>query len=152
MIARPVSRFKPPAAVLLIELVQHAAPLCPGHAGLDLRERSLGARQDRGMVGERYAKRVGSRRDVAPVSPCRSGHRPGLHRLTLPRRHRAGRIASHGYATVRMSAHGREIERRDVIHHRTGQWRDGCVHQNTPTASRRRPTVIRSRAFFWTRF
>jgi hypothetical protein len=39
------------------------------------------------------------------------------------------------------------------VHTSTGrQWRDGCVHQNTATASRRRPTVIRSGAFFWTRF
>jgi hypothetical protein len=28
-------RFKPPPAVLLIELVQHAVPLCPSHPGLD---------------------------------------------------------------------------------------------------------------------
>ena len=33
--------------------------------------RSRGARQDRGMVGERYAKRAGRSRDVAAVSPCR---------------------------------------------------------------------------------
>src|SRR5262249_5376897 len=28
-------RFKPPPAVLLIELVQHAVPSCPSHPGLD---------------------------------------------------------------------------------------------------------------------
>ena len=65
-----LARCKPPAAGLLIELVQHAAPLCPGHPGLDLRDRMPGARQDRNMVGKRYAKRAGSRR-VSPL--CRLG-------------------------------------------------------------------------------
>jgi hypothetical protein len=39
-------RFKPPAAVLLIELVQHAAPLCPSHAGLDPGNGGLRARPE----------------------------------------------------------------------------------------------------------
>jgi hypothetical protein len=30
----------------LIELLQHTAPLCPGHSGLDLRDRMLGGRAD----------------------------------------------------------------------------------------------------------
>ena len=60
-------RFKPSAAVLLIELMQHAGALRPRHAGFDPGERGLGARQDRGVVGERDAKRAGSRRDVAAV-------------------------------------------------------------------------------------
>jgi len=61
-------RFKPPEAVLLIELVQHAGPLCPGHPGLDLDDGGLRSRQDRGMVGEPDPGRAGSRRDVAAVS------------------------------------------------------------------------------------
>ena len=56
-------------AVLLIELVQHS------HAGLDLCERGLGARQDRSVLGERYAERAGSRRDVAAGLFCRSDPR-----------------------------------------------------------------------------
>jgi hypothetical protein len=37
-------RFKPPAAVLSVELVQHAGALRPSHAGLDPGKRGLGAR------------------------------------------------------------------------------------------------------------
>jgi hypothetical protein len=107
-------RFKPPAAVFLIELVQHAAPLCPRHAGLDPGDGGLGTRQDCGMVGEHYPKRAGRRWDVA-VSPCRSDHRPGLDGLAPPHHRRASRIANHGYATVQISAHGREIEGAKVI-------------------------------------
>ena len=70
------SRFKPPAAVLLIELVQHAGPLRPSHAGLDPGHGGLGARQDRGMVGERYAERAGSRRECRRRLFERAGARP----------------------------------------------------------------------------
>jgi hypothetical protein len=53
--------------------------------GLGPGDRSLGARQDRrGMVGERYAKRAVSRRDVAAVSSCRSDHRPGIDGFAPP--------------------------------------------------------------------
>src|SRR5262249_10595717 len=48
---------------------------CPSHAGLDLCERGLGARQDRGVLGERYAARAGSRRDVAAILLCSSDPR-----------------------------------------------------------------------------
>jgi hypothetical protein len=41
-------RFKPLAAVFPIEFREHTGALRPGHAGFDLRDRMLGARQDRG--------------------------------------------------------------------------------------------------------
>jgi len=37
--------FKPPATAPSIELVQHAGPLCPSHAGLDPPHAGRGARQ-----------------------------------------------------------------------------------------------------------
>jgi len=55
----------------LIELVQHGGPLGQSHPRLDPRDGGRGARQDRGMVGERYAERVGSRWDVPLGSPGR---------------------------------------------------------------------------------
>jgi hypothetical protein len=74
------------------------------------------------MVGEHYAKRAGSRRDVAAVSPCRSDHGPDLDGLAPPRRPCAGGIANHGYATVQVSAHGREIEGGNVITKDAWKW------------------------------
>jgi hypothetical protein len=137
--------FKPPTAIFLIELVRHAGRLCPRHAGLDPGNRSLGARQDRGMVGQSGTKRAGSHWDVAAVSPCRSDHWPGLDRLAPPCGFGTLRIRRDTKPAVPVSAHGGEIECRCIIHHGTRQWRDGCLHQNTATASRRNPAPTRAR-------
>jgi len=53
--------------------------------------------------------------------------------------------AQHGYAIVRIPAHGRNIEGHDVIDHRMRQQQDSRVHQNTATASRRNPAAIKWR-------
>ena len=78
--------LKPPAAVLLPELVPHATSLRTGHPGLDPGDGGLGARQDRGMVGERYAKRTGSRALTRrPIAKAAALSRPALERNVLAR-------------------------------------------------------------------
>jgi hypothetical protein len=62
--------------------------------------------------------------------------RPSLDGLAPPCR---SRVAGDSEPAIPISAHGREIECRDVIDHGTRDWRDGCVHQNTATASAPQP-------------
>src|SRR5262249_51886102 len=107
----PPVRFKPPTAVLLIELVQHAGALCPRHSGLDLRDRMLGAAP--GPWHRRWALRgargrpPGCRRVALPLgSPAPSSPR----RTTTPRRC-ASWIAGDAELAIPISAHGREIGR-----------------------------------------
>ena len=109
----------------------------------NLRDRSRDPRQDRGIGSATPSARATA--GMSPVSSCRSDHRPCLGGLTPPCRRRASRITGDAGPAVPISAHGREIEARDVIHHGTRQRRYGCVHQNTATASRRSPAAIRSR-------
>jgi len=128
--------FKPPTAVFLIELVQHAGPLCPRHAGLDPGNRSLGARQDRGMVGQSGTERAGSHWDVATVSPCRSDHGPGLDRLAPPCGFGTLRIRRDTKPAVPVSAHGggTDVAARIVGEHMARTLGQQIIIQNVPGA------------------
>jgi hypothetical protein len=111
-------RLLAPPFVLDVEHVEHAGPLRLIERGADLRNRSLGAGEDRGMLGKHHPGLASSSLNIAATLARQLQNRTGVIGIEPPGAISPSRIARDSKTTVTVAADGCEPELTDIIGHR----------------------------------